>query len=77
MNMLVNNLRLGHKLRLQTASSQLTLSPSLPSHSSSEEDNANSLDEKYGNKEKRDTYPMEEVKKNPESSGKLLDQPTI
>lgn len=49
----------------------------LNSHSSSEEDNANSLDEKYGNKEKRDTYPMEEVKKNPESSGKLLDQPTI
>ena len=44
-------------------------------HSSSEEDNANSLDEKYGNK--RDAYPMEEAKKNPESSGKLLDQPSL
>jgi len=48
----------------------------LNSHSSSEEDNANSLDEKYGKSEKRETYPMDEAKRNPEASGKLLDQPT-
>ena len=46
--------------------------PSRPSHSSSEEDNADSLDEKYG-KEKRETYPMAEAKKNPEATGKLLE----
>merc|ERR1719423_592013 len=46
----------------------------LNSYSSSEEDNANGLDEKYG-KDKRDNYPLAEVKKNPEASGKLLDQP--
>lgn len=46
----------------------------LNSYSSSEEDNANSLDEKYG-KEKRDMYPLAEAKKNPEASGKLLEQP--
>lgn len=45
----------------------------LNSHSSSEEDNHN-IDEKYAHKE---SYPMEETKKNPEASGKLLDQPTI
>ena len=44
------------------------------SYSSSEEDNASGLDEKYG-KEKRDMYPMAEAKKNPEASGKLLEQP--
>merc|ERR1719431_1906525 len=44
----------------------------LNSHSSSEEDNADSLDEKYG-KEKRETYPMAEAKKNPEATGKLLE----
>merc|ERR1719334_2057336 len=38
----------------------------LNSHSSSEEDN--SLDEKYG-KDKRETYPMSEAKKNPEATG--------
>jgi len=48
----------------------------LNSHSSSEEDNANSLDEKYG-KDKRETYPMSEAKKNPEATGKLLDQPSV
>merc|ERR1719431_942031 len=48
----------------------------LSSHSSSEEDNANSLDEKYG-KDKRDMYPMSEAKKNPEATGKLLEQPSV
>lgn len=47
----------------------------LNSHSSSEEDNASSLDEKYG-KEKRDMYPLTEAKKNPEATGKLLEHPT-
>ena len=55
---------------------RLMFRPSRPSHSSSEEDNANSLDEKYG-KDKRETYPMSEAKKNPEATGKLLDQPSV
>jgi len=51
------------------------IDPEAMLNSSSEEDNANGLDEKYG-KEKRDTYPLAEVKNNPEASGKLLDHPT-